>query len=53
MQIEKYIVNEKPKLEIPEYLQCHITKKLLIDPYTTEVGYSYEKSELFKKPIVD
>ncbi|CAD8172703.1 unnamed protein product [Paramecium octaurelia] len=48
-QIDKYITNEKPKLEIPEYLQCHISKKLLIDPYTTEVGYSYEKALLFSK----
>ncbi|CAD8084977.1 unnamed protein product [Paramecium sonneborni] len=47
-QINKYITNEKPKLEIPEFLQCHITNKLLIDPYTTETGYSYEKSVLFK-----
>ncbi|CAD8079159.1 unnamed protein product [Paramecium sonneborni] len=47
-KIDKYIINEKPDLEIPDYLKCHLTQKLLIDPWTTEAGYSYEKNELFK-----
>lgn len=51
MQIDKYILNEKPQLKVPEYLRCQISGKLLIDPYTTETGYSYEKNILFQTPL--
>lgn len=47
-QIDKYIAKKEVKYEIPEYFQCCLTKKLMLDPVTTQTGNSYER-----QPLVD
>jgi hypothetical protein len=35
-------------MTIPEFLRCSLSKQILMDPYTTEAGYSYEHTILEK-----
>ncbi|KAM3140923.1 hypothetical protein pb186bvf_006934 [Paramecium bursaria] len=47
-QMDKYMLLKPNRLQIPEYFCCQISKHLLIDPLTTQSGYSYERKELEK-----